>query len=396
MFTPATIKITVLRSDVNKAGDVFVYLQFIRNRKSHRFSLKKSIPLKLWQNIPPNYVSNKHPNAKHLNAYLNDQYSKAEKILLKAEDDDEYLTFEEFKRRMQGGKHRNDLFNDVYLNFVQRKRKEGVQETTIEEYGYKTDKILKYAPNLRVREMDEEWVREFVAYLRTNEGLAHNTIYKYIVHIRGILDLAVRQKLISPEMLIWDLKMSYIDPYPTQLTELELDKLQRTYGADILKHHLQNVLHYFLFACYTGLGFQDIEQLNYTNIQQSKKGYYIQKERVKRNKEDTYIYTVPLLPQALCLIDITAEEGPVFYKIISNQKTNEALKEIASVVGIKKNLNFLVARHTFGTIAVNKGIPRAFVQKAMGHRRSQMTDHYAKLESDILIESFEDKWKKDG
>ena len=64
---------------------------------------------------------------------------------------------------------------------------------------------------------------------------------------------------------------------------------------------------------------------------------------------------------------------------LSNQKYNDYLKILAAGVKIKKNLTTHVARHTFATYLLNKGIPIETVSRAMGHSSIKMTQHYAKL-----------------
>ena len=66
--------------------------------------------------------------------------------------------------------------------------------------------------------------------------------------------------------------------------------------------------------------------------------------------------------------------------IISNQKLNAYLKEIADVCGIKKNLTFHLARHTFATTTtLAKGVPIETVSKMLGHSRIGTTQLYAKV-----------------
>jgi site-specific recombinase XerD len=66
--------------------------------------------------------------------------------------------------------------------------------------------------------------------------------------------------------------------------------------------------------------------------------------------------------------------------VISNQKMNAYLKEIAAIVGIEKNLTFHVARHTFATtVTLQNGISIEAVSRMMGHTNIQSTQHYARI-----------------
>ena len=66
--------------------------------------------------------------------------------------------------------------------------------------------------------------------------------------------------------------------------------------------------------------------------------------------------------------------------VLTNQKMNSYLKEIADTCGIKKKLTFHTARHTFATtITLNNGVPMETVSKMMGHKSLKQTQHYARV-----------------
>lgn len=83
-----------------------------------------------------------------------------------------------------------------------------------------------------------------------------------------------------------------------------------------------------------------------------------------RQKTDT-ASRIPLLPKALQIIQ-KYEQHPecsdqnIVLPVLSNQKMNSYLKEIADVCGINKELTFHIARHTFATSVTlaNGGIDR--------------------------------------
>ena len=66
--------------------------------------------------------------------------------------------------------------------------------------------------------------------------------------------------------------------------------------------------------------------------------------------------------------------------VLSNQKMNAYLKEIADTCGINKNLTFHIARHTFATtVTLSNGVPIETVSKMLGHTNLRTTQHYAKI-----------------
>lgn len=66
--------------------------------------------------------------------------------------------------------------------------------------------------------------------------------------------------------------------------------------------------------------------------------------------------------------------------VLSNQKMNSYLKEIADVCGIEKELTFHIARHTFATsVTLANGVSIESVSKMLGHKNIRTTQHYAKI-----------------
>ena len=105
---------------------------------------------------------------------------------------------------------------------------------------------------------------------------------------------------------------------------------------------------------------------------------------IKRQKTDVSS-RIPLLPPALEIINSFEQhpqcksKDPVL-PVLSNQKMNSYLKEIADACGINKKLTYHIARHTFATtITLSNGVPIETVSKMLGHRNIKTTQHYAKI-----------------
>ena len=83
------------------------------------------------------------------------------------------------------------------------------------------------------------------------------------------------------------------------------------------------------------------------------------------------------------------------FPIYSNQKTNEYLKEIATSCGIDKDISFHMARHTFATLTLSKGVPIESVSRMLGHKNIKTTQIYARITNKKIEEDmakfFKDK-----
>lgn len=88
----------------------------------------------------------------------------------------------------------------------------------------------------------------------------------------------------------------------------------------------------------------------------SKREGYIHLYRSKTN----HPAFIPLLPQAREILDkyLNHNLSDRIFHMLSNQKTNAYLKELADICGIKKKLTYHVARHSFAvTVCLENGIP---------------------------------------
>jgi site-specific recombinase XerD len=94
---------------------------------------------------------------------------------------------------------------------------------------------------------------------------------------------------------------------------------------------------------------------------------------------------IPLLNEAVAIIDSYIDHpkclnSGLLLPILSNQKMNSYLKEIADSCNIDKILTFHIARYTFATtVTLNYGVPIETVSKMLGHTNIKQTQHYAKL-----------------
>jgi len=145
---------------------------------------------------------------------------------------------------------------------------------------------------------------------------------------------------------------------------------------------LNQVRDIFLFCCFTGLAYADVNKLKRNEIVKGLDGeMWI---FTKRKKTDTPS-RIPLLPSALTLLDkytdhpVCSNLGKAL-PVSTNQKMNAYLKEIAGICGIDKPLTFHIARHTFATtVTLSNGVPIESVSKMLGHTNIKTTQHYAKI-----------------
>ena len=236
--------------------------------------------------------------------------------------------------------------------------------------------LYKYqVEDVDISEIDVEMLQKYQHYLMTVRHNSNNTTVKYIRNLGKILKLAVSRKLItaSPTEEL-KLKMEPVDK--GFLTQEELTRLA---NKDFNIVRLEQVRDVFLFCCYTGLAYIDVYSLSINDITEENGRLWIRKSRYKTN----VMYHVPILKPAKEILDkyasLSHKEGKLL-PVLSNQKMNAYLKEIAGIVGISKDLTTHLARHTFATtVTLANQVSIENVSTMLGHSSIRMTQHYARV-----------------
>ena len=202
--------------------------------------------------------------------------------------------------------------------------------------------------DLPLKDLELAFLHHLELYASTKWLCGNNAIMKHIGRIRKVVNRGIAFGWLEKDPFT-SYEGKNEKTHRTFLTQAELDKIE---GKEIGLERLSRVRDIFLFSCYTGLAYVDVEKLTPDYIAMgidNKRWIYTHREKTG-NKSN-----IPLLPQAAALLDKYAGESQRSGKllpVITNIKTNAYLKEIADICGIKKNLTFHMARHTLsGTTA---------------------------------------------
>ena len=168
--------------------------------------------------------------------------------------------------------------------------------------------------------------------------------------------------------------------------ERKIRYLSKTDIARLLAMPLQNeqaefVRRLFLFSVFTGLAFADVSKLRYCDIQTNNTGIrYIRQYRKKTGVESiTPLH--PIAEQILSLYPLKdkTEDNPIFTTSMSGIQIGMHLKAIGLACAIRQSLSFHVARHSFGALTLEAGIPIESIAKMMGHASIASTQIYAQI-----------------
>jgi len=232
--------------------------------------------------------------------------------------------------------------------------------------------------DLDIRRLDYEFISELEFWYKSVQHIEHNTTMKYIACVKKMVIRATRNGWLSRDPF-QGFNLALREKEREALTDEELQKME---GVNFPTDRLRHVRDIFLFSCYTGLSYADIQKLKHSEITTGIDGAkWIFTRRQKTDSPSR----IPLLPQALEILERYEQQHPCgtnvkALPILSNQKMNAYLKEIADCCGITKKLTFHIARHTFATtITLSNGVPIETVSKMLGHRNLKTTQHYAKI-----------------
>lgn len=376
----------VKKNKIRTNGTAPIYLRITIDGKAAEIAAKRYIDPKKWDNKSQKAVGNSQ-EAKTLNSYLKTLEQKVydfHYLMLKEED---FVTAESLKSKLLGTDVTTRMLIPIFQEHndkVEALVGQDFAPGTLERYKTSlkhTQEFLNWkykVSDIDITKIDHVFIMDYDFWLRSVRKCANNTAVKYIKNFKKIIRLCMANGWLSKDPFLgYKAKLKVVErPY------LAKEKIQAVYEKEFASDRLSQVRDIFLFSCYTGLAYVDVKQLSKSNINTGIDGN--QWIFTRRQKTDTST-RVPLLPLAQELV-LKYENHPqcvnsdVLFPVLSNQKMNSYLKEIASVCGINKDLTFHIARHTFATtVTLSNGVPIESVSKMLGHTNIKTTQHYAKI-----------------
>lgn len=340
-------------------------------------------------------------NWESINNYLDKEKARANEIILKLQMLDENVTLDAFKTAFLKPEGTNN-FKEYFTDEIDNKRKHLLAEQTHRGYKALISKIEKFKPNLSLAHLDYKFLNAFENYMLKpvkEGGLANvpNTVSKTMKMLRTLIRIAIKNKDFPKEAYPFkDYKIKHVDPQLTTRDYLEPDELLKVEQLlspekidDLTSGEIKAVKR-FLFACYTGLRYSDVNALSRKEhvfgkfvlnpkTNEMVYRYYIE---LKMSKTDRPVF-IPLIDKAIELLNETS--GEFVFEKISNQKLNEHLKSINTKANLNKKLTFHVARHSFATICFLYEIPEQVGQKLLGHKNRKFTEVYTHLSQNKLF-----------
>lgn len=349
-------------------------------------------------------------SASEINASLLGYYTEVQEIFKKFEVEEIMPTPEQIKeafnalhKPIEEVKQRKSTPNAFYKAFDEFVRDCGRQndwtDSTYEKFAAVKNHLMNFRTELTFDFFDEKGLNDYVTYLRDVKEMRNSTIGKQLSFLKWFLRWAFKKGLhqnnaydsYKPKFKSTQKKIIF-------LTWEELNKL-REFEIPAAKQALDRVRDVFLFQCFTGLRYSDVFNLRRSDI----KGDHIEVTTVKTS--DSLIIELNKHSKAILdkYKDVAFEDDKVL-PVITNQKMNDYLKELAELAGIDEPvrqtyyrgneridevtpkyalLGTHAGRRTFICNALALGIPPQVVMKWTGHSDYKAMKPYIDIADDI-------------
>ena len=351
-----------------------------------QFSCKQTIPKILWD-AKGNRAKGKSAEARNINQALDNIKAQIIKHYQRISDREAYVTAEMVRNAYQGvGSEYETLikaFDKDCASFLKRVGKDrsiGTYKVMVRARNYVAAFIKSFyrRTDMSMLELTPDFIKEFAAYLTAERGLKNATIWLNCMWLKGVVMRAHYNGLIPRNPFA----QFHISPNVKEREYLTEDEIKRIMAHEFNNPTLALVRDLFIFACFTALSFVDMKELTTDEIVEVNGEKWILSKRHKTNVP----FQVKLLDIPLQIIErykYLSEDKLVFGKI--NYWTMcKQLKKVMAECGIEKQISYHCARHTFGTLALSKGMPIESVSRVLGHTNIVTTQIYAKITTQKL------------
>ena len=382
----------IKKAKLLKNGEAPICMRITVNKRVAEVMIKRSIPIDLW-NQKKECSKGKDRVAAELNHYINTVRAKVLQIHRELEIDNKPITADIIKDCFYGRDKVQRSLLEVYAEHNEKCRAligKEYTESTVTKFDTSINRLKEYIrsnyhrDDIMLAELDGQFIRDFDFWLKTDKHCQNNSALKHLKNLKKVIRIALANDWIKKDPF-YGIHFKQDEVNVEFLSREELDILM---NKEFTIKRLEQVRDVFVFCCFTALAFVDVQQLSREHLIKDNNGaLWIRKARQKTNQ----MCNVPVLsiPQRILRkYEDNAEciKKGVLLPVISNQRMNAYLKEIADVCGIAKRLTTHVARHTAATVVfLANDVSMENVSKILGHSNIRMTQHYAKvLDSSIM------------
>lgn len=369
------ITLTVRRKkDYPKRNGTFsIYIDCYQKKRRKKYFLSMEASADDF-NDETGRFKNKAVNAKAYNLLIEQKLAQMNKIMINYELANRPLTVAYLIEEMHSPTYRMDFY--TYALRKLEEEKDSIASGTYRHQKGQINKLKDILPDITFAEIDKECINTIIKYCKKKKN-TFNTTYNTLRCFKKYLHKSWKDGIMT--QLHWqEIKTPYRKTKFQFLRKEEIQILNEYLENKFTQSHHKNVLKQFLFCCFTGLRWSDMQAITRENIM----GDILLFSAKKTNK----IQRIKMIPSALRYIN---DDGDLFDKLISNQKTNEALRQISKACELDKKLNFHISRHTFATQYILNGGDVVSLQQLLGHSNIRETMTYAHAVQSMVDEGMD-------
>ena len=386
MKTKVSILFYAKKAKAATNGLVPIYTRITINGKRIELSTNRFVEISKWS-TEAGKMKGTSEEARSINNHLDILKSQIRDVEMELIHKKTAVTTETIKSKLLGADDRARMLVPIFQDH-NNKIKELVGKEyapgTLERYTTSLKHTIEFMQwkynisDIDITKIDHAFITDYEFWLRSVRNCANNTAVKYIKNFNKIIKICLANHWIDKNPFA-NYKSKVKEVERVYLTE---DEIQSIMEKEFKTERLSLVRDIFLFSCFTGLAYIDVKNLTKSHISfgiDGEKWIFTHRQKTESASK------IPILPVTQMIID-KYENHPQcknedkLLPILSNQKMNAYLKELADICNIDKELTFHIARHTFATtVTLTNGVPIESVSKMLGHKNLRTTQHYAKV-----------------
>lgn len=385
-----------LEKKVSKYGDTAIYC-YVRE-------LKKTLTLNTGERVKPEFWDSAHQRAdirktrdniqkkylRDMNQYLDSYSNKIWEIVRDIRRKDPSAGFNKLSEAIKRAFERkeNSLL-DIYDEFLLSKKH--VSKASLQKLKRVGSLLKEYQDfnneKLELDNINPAFFEKYYSFLIDNAGMINNTAHKTIQFLKSFFIWANVNHYTNNDSY----KSFKIKSIPNEIVYLTEEELLTLYNLELDQERLKKVRDIFVFQCFTGVRYSDIQNISKDDIRNGT--WHIITQKTRQSLQ------IPLNAFAISVL-AKYSGAPKPLPTISNQKMNKYLKELCEIAGIKSNVKIVkfkgaerveetykkyeiigthTARRTFVSLSLQKGMKPDVIMAITGHKTYKMMQKYLKI-----------------
>ncbi len=401
----AKVYFKVLTKVTDPEKEVSIRIRFKSGKIDQSTASGQTVKLKYWDLKKQDFKKSHFPLKDNIKAELSNLKSHVQKKAIETKTIETGWLLDIVDRYLNPDKYKQiDNQKSMFVWMDEWANNSPNTYRVVRSYHITINSLKEFNPSLDWNDINLEFYDKYLQFLK-NQELAKNTIADRIKVLKTLCNAALERKIHNnTDFKSKGFKKETEPSLNIYLSEAELSEI---YKLDLSKKpHLDRVRDMFLIGCWTGCRFSDLQKVSLDNIEND----YIKIEQQKTEKR----VVIPLHPVVRIILN---KYNGILPEMISNQKFNDYIKEVAELAGIKGKISKSItkggkretnvidkhqmvtshtARRSFATNLYKSGLPSITIMAITGHSTESAFLSYIKVTEEEHAEIIMKHWKKQG